>query len=219
MKDDQNQLMAWFLAGVRKFDSLIQQFWDANDYVSIVGQDGASKLMAYNAAHLQGPYAFDAFPDSHLTLDNTTQIERFKDFLNFWAKSGWLNMGGVSRRWANLMGEDATALISQPQPPPEPPPEKPKISVALKAADLAIPEVLLLLKAEGIDLTMLPTSPELAAAHAQEQAKNQPHGGAADQVDKVDKHQSDQSGNQDGQPPMAPAEAMPQALPPGMGPH
>jgi hypothetical protein len=219
MKDEQNQLMEWFLAGVRKFDSLIQQFWDANDYVQIVGQDGTMKLMAYSAAHLQGAYAFDAFPDSQLTNDNASKIQRFETFVNFLAKSGWLNMGGVAREWTNLMGYDAASMVSQPQPPPEPPPDKPKVSVALKASDLAIPEVLLLLKAEGIDLTMLPTSPELAAAHAQEQAKNQPHGGAADQVDKVDKHQSTQSGNQDGQPPLAPAEAMPQALPPGMGPH
>lgn len=219
MKDEQNQLMEWLLSGVRKFDSLIQQFWDANDYVQIVGQDGTMKLMAYTAAHLQGPYGFDAYPDSQLTNDNASEIQRFETYVNFLAKSGWLNMGGVSRKWTNLLGYDAAEMISQPQPPPPPPPDKPKVSIAIKATDLMIPEVLMLLKEEGIDLTMVPPSPQLIAAHAQEMAKNQPHGGAADKAEKVDKHSADQSGNQDGQPPMAPAEPMSQALPPGMGPH
>lgn len=219
MKDEQNQVMEWLLSGCRKFDALIQQFWDAQDYVSVVGPDGANKLIAYTAAHLQGSYAFEAFPDSQLTNDNASQIQRFETYVNFLAKSGWLNMGGVARKWTNLLGYDATDLISPPQPPPEPPPEKPKISVALKAADLAIPEVLLLLRAEGIDLTMVPTSPELAAAYAQEQAKNQPHGGAADKADLVSEHRADMTGNQDGRPPVAPAEPGRQALPPGMGPH
>lgn len=219
MKDEQNQLMEWFLSGVRKFDSLIQQFWDANDYVQIIGQDGTMKLMAYSAAHLQGAYAFDAFPDSQLTNDNASKIQRFETYVNFLAKSGWLNMGGVAREWTNLMGYDAASMVSQPQPPPEPPPEKPKISVALKAVDLVIPEVLLLLKAEGIDLTMIPPSPQLLAAHAQEQAKNQPHGGAADKADQVSEHHSALTGNQDGSPPLAPAQPAAQALPAGMGPH
>ncbi len=219
MKDEQNQLMEWFLSGIRKFDSLVQQFWDQQDYVTIVGPDGANKMMAYGAAHLQGTYAFDAFPDSQLTNDNASQIQRFENYVNFLAKSGWLNMGGVARKWTNLLGYDATSLVAQPQPPPPPPPDKPKVSIAIKATDLMIPEVLLLLKEEGIDLTMMPPSPQLQAAHAQEQAKNQPHGGAADQVDKIDKHQSQETGNQDGQPPIAPAQPQAQALPPGMGPH
>lgn len=214
LKSEQSILLGRVLVGVRKVDALIQQFWDQQDYIEIVGQDGARKLVAYASAHLAGRYAFDAYPDSQLTIDNESHIQHFETFVNFMAKSGWVNLGAVGNTWSDLMGYGGKGFIQQPQPPPEPPPEKPKVSVALKASDLAIPEVRLLLKVEGIDLTMLPVSPELAQAHALEQAKNQPHGGAMPQADTVEKHAAQETGHQAGVPPLAPAQPVPAAMPP-----
>ncbi len=213
LKNEQSILVNRFLAGVRKFDALIQQFWDAQDYISIAGPDGAQKLVQYNAAMLQGRYAFDCYPDSQLTLDNESRIAHFKDFVNFMAKSGWLNLGAVGTEWVNLMGYGGKGLIQQPQPPPPPPPDHPKTSIALTDASLGIPEVRELLRVLGVDLTQMPLSPELQAAMQREAEKNQ-HGGAVDKVDLVEKHSSEQTGNQPGKPPVAPAQPMPAAMPP-----
>ena len=71
----------------------------------------------------------------------------------------------------------------------------------------------LVLKDRGLDLTTQPVSPQLQMEMAREAAKNQPHGGAANKADKVDKHEVDQTGQQDGRPPIAPAQPMPAAPP------
>src|SRR4029077_6631 len=100
-----------------------------------------------------------------------------------------------------------------PQPPPPPTPPPVNVSVALKAADLGIPEVQLLLKERGLDLTVVPLSPELHAEMAREAAKSQPHGGAANKADLVDKHTAAISGQQPGAPPLAPAQPVAQIPP------
>jgi len=193
---------------------LIQQFWDAADYIEIVGQDGMQKLMAYNAAHLAGRYAFDAQPDSQLTIDNASKMKHFEDFVNFLAKSGWLNLGAVGQEWANLMGYGGKGFLQQPQPPPPPEPPPVGVNVALKAEDLVYPEVRLLLKSRGVDLTMIPPDPALLNRAAAEAAKHAAPDGAMPEADKMSKHKGDETGQQGGAPPMAPAQPQAAAMPP-----
>jgi hypothetical protein len=86
--------------------------------------------------------------------------------------------------------------------------------MAFKAADLGIPEVRQVLQERGIQLGA-DTSPQLQAemlAEAQ-RAQKPPHGGAANQVDKVDKHMAEETQHQPGQPPLSGQPA--QILPPG----
>jgi hypothetical protein len=214
LKAEQAILLGRVLEGTRKFDALVQQFWDAADYIEIVGQDGARKLMAYNQAHLSGRYAFDAQPDSQLTIDNASKIKHFEDFVNFMAKSGWLNMGSIGQEWANLMGYGGKGFLQQPQPPPPPPPDHPKTSIALTDVSLGIPEVLELLKVLGVDLTQLPMSPQLLAAMQIEAAKHAPPSGAMPEADTLSKHKAEETGQQGGAPPVAPAQPQAAAMPP-----
>jgi hypothetical protein len=168
----------------------------------------------YDQRHLQGRYAYDAHPDTQLTLDQNSRIKRVTDYVNFLAKSPWVSQGDMARLVTGEFGYDASRLVKAPQPPPPPPPPHPNVSLALKAQDLGIPEVQLVLKQLGIQLPPTP-SPELALSIAQEQAKNQPHGGGAAKADLVDKHHSDITGNQVGKPPME-APPAPQVAPGNM---
>jgi len=112
---------------------------------------------------------------------------------------------------ANLFGFDPALMVKDPTPPPPPPPDKPKVSLALTAADLAMPEVRQILQELGIALGAT-VSPELALAHAQQQAKDQPHGGTADRVETLSQHHGELTGAMPGQ---VPAGAPPASATPG----
>lgn len=199
LKAEQTQLMEAFLMGVRKFDALVQRYADQTEYVEIVGQDGAKKLAAWNQHTVSGRYAYDAEPDTQLTMDRQARIKNVLDFVNFMAKSQYMNQAEIARVVTLLFGFDPSRMIIQPQPPP---PEKPKItmSFAFTAPDLSVPEVRQLLQEES-GLQLGPVSPELQQAAAQAALKNAPHGGAADHVDQISKHTSDLTGKMDGRAP------------------
>ena len=216
LKKEQNNLLARFLAGVTKFDSLIQRYMTDPGYVQIVGANGLASLKPFTQAHLAGRYAYDARPDSQLTIDQASKIKQYNDFVNFMAKSGFLNMKNVARVGATTYGYNPSEMIQDPQPPPPPAPPPVAISMAFKAADLAIPEVRIVLQERGIQLPPI-SSPELQAESAREAQKAaqpppQPmHGGSADKVDLVEKHSSEKTGHQPGQAPISgePVPAMP----------
>jgi hypothetical protein len=212
-RKEQNELMAWFMRGVQKFDALLQRYMTTPGYVSIIGPDGAQLLQSYTNAHLQGRYAYTYHPGSQLASDIGTERKDFTDWVNFMAKSGWIDMGFVARRGALLFGFNPARTVRPPTPPPPPSPPPMNVSLALKAADLGIPEVQTVMKDRGIDLTTAPPSPQLQAEMLREAAKHQPHGGAANKADLVDKHHSEISGQQPGAPPLQPAQPM-QQMPP-----
>jgi hypothetical protein len=198
LKSEQTQLLEAFLVGVRKFDALVQRYADQTQYVEIVGQDGAKTLAAWNQHVISGRYAYDAKPDSQLTMDPAARIKHVLDYVNFMAKSAYVNQAEMARTVTLEFGFDPARMITQPAPPP---PEKPKLalSLALKAADLAVPEVRQLMQIEGIQLG--PISPELQQAAAQEAMKNVPHGGAADHVEPISQHSADTTGQMPGRVP------------------
>ncbi len=211
LKSEQTILLARILQGVRKFDALIQRYLDQQDYVEIIGADGARKLVAYTQAHLAGRYAYDAFVDTQLTLDQNTRIKRAVDLVNFLAKSPVVDQTEMARVTIDAFGYDPGRMIKPPAPPPK---EEPKVSIAIKAEDLIIPEVQSLMAQLGLQLPPVP-SPQLVAAAEAAKAKNQPHGGGAPKADLVDKHHSDLTGLQVGNPPAAGPPA-PQVVPGNM---
>jgi hypothetical protein len=211
LKAEQNTLLESILRGIRKFDALIQRYADQPQYVQIVGQDGAKALALWDQHTISGRYAYDASVDSQLTVDASTRRKEFLDFVNFMAKSPWLDQGAIGRLGATVFGYDASELIRQPQPPPPPPPPHPNVSLALTAPDLGLPEVQVVLKQLGIQLSPVP-SPQLQQAMALQAAKNAPHGGAADKADVISKHSGEETGAMPGQHPSA---APPASITPG----
>lgn len=205
LKGEQNILLARVLQGVRKFDSLLQRYMTEAGYVAIIGSTGARQLVAYDQRHLQGRYAYDAHPDSQLTIDEQARIRRFTDFTNFNAKNPNLNLAENLRVGCNVFGYDPSRMMQQPPPPPPPP-----ISLALNLAaptlaeNLMLPDVRQILISHGIQIAPV-AGPEVAALAQVQAARTagQEHGGGVAKADLVDKHHSDETGNQVGTPPLA----------------
>jgi hypothetical protein len=194
LKGERNVLMRRFLSGVRKFDSLVQRYLDMPGYVEIVGQNGARRLQAYNPHVLAGRYAYDAKIDTQLANDPEKRTKNVTDFVNFMAKSAFMDQQELARLTTAEFGYDPARLV---KPPPPPAPEKPNISFRFTGEDLGIPEVRLILAGAGIKLPPIP-SPQATQATMEAMAKKAagatPHGGAADKADVVSKHTSDETG-------------------------
>lgn len=113
-------------------------------------------------------------------------------------------------------GYNASRLAKPPPPTPPAEPDPPNVSIPIKPADLAIPEVRQLLAVIYPPLAAMlqqPPSPEALFANAAENAKLAPppnaHGGAADKVDLLDKHSAAETGNQPGVHPLHPVGTIP----------
>jgi hypothetical protein len=76
--------------------------------------------------------AFSILADSTVLVDANQRLERLKDFLNFTAKSGWVDLQPVLREIAILSGLDPNSVIKPPQPPP---PAEPNISLRLTGTE------------------------------------------------------------------------------------
>lgn len=199
LKAEQTALMEWWLRGVRKFDSLVQRYATDATYVEIVGQAGDRRLQLWNQHVIGGRYAYDAKPDTQLTMDPQARRKAFLDFTNFFAKSPFMNQQELSRQGCLEFGYDPARMTQQPSPPP---PEKPKVSFTFNGADLSIPEVRTILQGAGIQLPPAP-SPEAITATLAANAKKQPHGGAADRAETLSQHHGELTGNLAGRPHLA----------------
>jgi len=70
--------------------------------------------------------------DSSVLLDSNQRLERLINFVNFGAKSGWVNLEPVFNEIAQLSGLDPASVIRPPQPEP---PVKPNISLRITGAE------------------------------------------------------------------------------------
>ena len=75
---------------------------------------------------------YSILADSTVLLDSKQKLERLINFVNFGAKSGWVNIEPVMREIATLTGLDPNTVIVAPQPTPPPPPN---ISLRLSGAE------------------------------------------------------------------------------------
>jgi hypothetical protein len=148
-------------------------------------------------------------------LDPDRRRKNATDFINFMAKSPWMDQQEFARLATSEFGYDPGRLVKPPQPPP---PEKPNIS--FKGEDTLNPIALaLMLKQDGKPLTAqeiqqaqqlilstaqmiaLQPAPLQLQAAAADAAKSQPHGGASDKADLISEHQGDLTGEMDGRAP------------------
>ena len=66
--------------------------------------------------------AYSILADSTVLLDTKQRIEMLVEFINFTAKSGWLNLEPVLKELATLHGLDPAQVIRKPEPKqPDPP--------------------------------------------------------------------------------------------------
>lgn len=219
LKAERNRLMDWILRGVRKFDALVMRYADQDgQYVEILGADGAKQLAMWNQHVISGRFAYDAHPDSQVSIDEDSRRKRFLDFVNFMAKSPFMNQGEIARLAALEFGYDPSRLVKDPQPPGPPPPN---VSVKVDINDLAGPvggAALKILQQAGYQLTtqdlQLAQGNAMIIENAQalQQMKPTQHGGAADRAETLSQHHGDLTGAMPGQ---TPAGAPPATATPG----
>lgn len=90
---------------------------------------------------------FSILADSTVLLDASQKLARLNQFVNTYAKSGWVNIEPVLQEIATLTGLDPNVVIQPPQPKP---PVEPNISLRLTGVeDLLNPLVLAFLMKSG----------------------------------------------------------------------
>jgi hypothetical protein len=83
---------------------------------------------------------YSVLADSTVLLDSGQRISRLNEFINSYAKSGWVNIEPVLQEIATLSGLDPNIVIRPPQPKP---PVEPNISLRLTGVeDLLTPMAL-----------------------------------------------------------------------------
>lgn len=91
--------------------------------------------------------SYSILADSTVILDSQQKLQRLMQFVNFTAKSGWVNLDPVLREIAQLSGLDPNVVIQPPQPKP---PVQPNISLRLTGTeDLMNPLALAMLMKSG----------------------------------------------------------------------
>lgn len=216
LKGERTTFLMRLVAGVRKMDSLAMRY-SSRTYVQLEGQAAAAQLVLVDRNMISGRYAYKASADTMVAVDADAQRDNWLKWTNFMAKSPLLDQEQNGRTGALLFGYDPDRTIREPPPPPQPPPEKPRIAFSFSGADLAIPEVRAILQQNGVPMPPAP-SPEALMAHQKELMKQMPHGGLADKADTLSEHHQALTGNQDGRPPIGPAQPTP-AMPGAGGPH
>lgn len=182
----------WFIAGVEKLMSLYQVFADQEDYVRMIGENGAARLEAWDKTKIPGPVMFSARPNSHIRLDAEADYRQEEGFFNLAGNAPEGNRTYMLQRLAGKRGMDPTRAIQQPPPKT---PEPPKLSLTIKMEDFVLPQgpitaeiaqqLGIKISPQAIQLSqaMLQKSMELAAQADAEQAGQEgvpetEHGGA-----------------------------------------
>jgi len=75
---------------------------------------------------------YSILADSTVLLDSNQRLKRLIDFLNFSAKSGWVDVAPILKEIATLSGLDPSTVIRPPEPKP---PAEPNISLRLTGVE------------------------------------------------------------------------------------
>lgn len=90
---------------------------------------------------------YSILADSTVLIDANQRLERLVNFINFAAKSGWVDVAPVLKEIATLSGLDPNVVIRPPQPKP---PVEPNISLRLSGSeDLTNPLIYAMLLKSG----------------------------------------------------------------------
>ncbi len=160
LKAERNRCVSYFIAGVRKFDSLIQQFATDTDVVQVTGPNGDQVWKTWDNTTIAGRFAYAVKPDSGLDIDEATARKQALDTYNFLGKDPLVNRAYLISELAPALHLDPNQLKAPPPPPPAPP--KPSISFAFNGADLLNPMAVAVMIEGGV----LVTADMIQQAHA-----------------------------------------------------
>jgi len=216
MAGEQQAVVAFFVAGVRKLDALVQRYSDRPQVTHILGEDGEKMWMAWDKTLLAGKFAYTIKPDSQIHVDAAADRQQDLAFYNLTARDPFINRMELARRLALKWGYNPDRLVGPP-PPQGPPP--PNVQVRVQASDLdprlpQFPFAVEILQQSGYNISpetmenavtlagratamgSLPddiTPPKDTVAPPQNA-----HPGPAERTEPIDKHQTDTTGRLEG---------------------
>lgn len=215
-RDDQekDRLREFVLAGVRKFDAVLQRTLTLEDVAKILGPMGATTWDQFR--QLAGRYHYAVLPDSGVFVDAAQFRAQALDEYNLLREDPRINTEELLKKVGRALGYDDAKFV---QPAKEKAPDPPKITLAFNGEDLVVPlsgKVLMdLLVQSGYQLGD-GTIQMAAAAHAQldpatvqagAQAGAAPpvgasapqlHGGSAPTAGRINQHQAERTGGVQG---------------------
>src|SRR3990167_1031363 len=203
---ERDRLREYFVAGVRKYDCVLQRFMTPQEIQKILGHAGAQVWEQWKA--LPGRYLYKIQPDSGVHVDAAQYRAQTLDEYNLLRKDDRVNTEELLKKVARALAYDTGNFIAPPQDKTT---EPPSASVAFKGEDTtnaAMGNLLLDFCANaGIKLR-----PETIAAFALQHATGatppgapigaeadpNTHGGSATVTEPVNQHQTERTGGVQG---------------------
>jgi hypothetical protein len=199
MDAERTRVLDWFVSVAETLGAYLQLFADDEQYVEVLGPDGAKRLEAWDKSKIAGEFVYSVKPDSAQKVDANVDRKMKLDLYQLTANDPNVNRAELVRPVLESFNMDPARTM---QPPPQPPPDKPKLNLSFKAEDLDNPMVLDILQQSGftIDPKMLQMLLQKQGGYISgtqpasqpKQPQGQPeHPGAAEMVEPLSKHALD----------------------------
>ena len=204
LEKEQTRVLQYVIAGIRKYDSLLQQFADATEVIGIVGEDGVRRLQSWDKNVIAGRHAYDVKLDSQLRLDMAQERNQWMQMYNLTAQDPFNNRQESLKKLQRLFGIDP---VKGMQTPPEPGPPPPSVTTRFGGQDIAGPAAQIVIEIlEQAGYQFSPEAKELAITlgaqamlldqQMQQQDPGQPGvPGPAERLPAIDKGQGETTGN------------------------
>jgi hypothetical protein len=206
---EKDRIRDYFIALVRKFDTIVQRTATPQEIAKVLGQQGGALWQQWRA--LPGKYAYDIVPDSGRYTDAREAASQALDEYTLLRKDERVNVEYLLGRVARALNADPAQLIAPAQDKTT---EPPSTSLNFKGEDTLNPAMgnllLDLLANAGIKLRP-ETIGSFAKQHAQAEALGaggapaigmnanpNGHGGSANQAEPINKHLTEKTGRVQG---------------------
>lgn len=220
---ERRDAMAYFAAGATKLLSLLQLFQDREEFVEIVGDDGARRLEAWDRTKIASEYLIEIKPDSSAQFDVAQDRSDLLKLYELTAKDPNGNRVELLHRMAPTFDLDPARWVVTQLPPKGPEPAGVSFSFKLEDLDIGnpnFPVVMFILQQNGyafppemiqrmqqhaqlqqLVMAHAGVGPGIAPAGAPPstpQPPNTTHPGTAPRAERLNKHQERNSTNQPG---------------------
>jgi hypothetical protein len=213
---ERRRVLDWYLKGVAKFSALVVRYMTPQRMVPMTGPQGAQTWAQWDKTQLDGRLAFRARPDSQIRADAALERRFQLQLYQMVRNDPRVTSTELLKGLFEAFGKDPTKLIVTK--PPEKKPDPPAISFRFAGTDLdpLLPQfgiVLDVLRQGGVQLSPQAVGQaQLAVQMGQlglparggagtpgmPMPTTEAHGGPAQQVNPIGKHEFDQTGERSG---------------------
>lgn len=149
MDAERTRVLDWFVSVAETLGTYLQLFADDEQYVEVLGPDGAKRLQQWDKAAIAGEFVYSVKPDSAQKVDANVDRKMKLDLYQLTANDPFVNRAELTRPVLESFNMDPARTMQQP---PTAPPDKPKINMSFKGEDLDNPMVLSILQQSGFQI-------------------------------------------------------------------